>query len=489
MLDPHDAGTPAAAASPGSGVAGPPTVPPDPPARPAARLAAHTLTFGHTLNAGLLGALFHPGAARRVKASVPALLMLIAASLLPPLADGVQRQGLDGQFNPWALPTWALPHSLLLLAVWLALSPARATGFFLPALVAATAVRLVIDLVTWPAFAALDQAQPAAWLAWRHAAPWLAWGWTWAATLLVVSRVAQLPLRDRAWAAVALPLFWLAPGQWFSQDSALWVARLQEDTGMATFASAASEDAWARQPGLLQDALDRITPGRAGTTELFHIVMGAYGGQDVFVREARAAHEILNQRFGAQGHGVLLANHASAALDLPFANLTTLRDALATLSERMNRDEDVLFLYITTHGSPEHQLSVDLAPYQFDPIDGPALRAALDEAGIRYRVLVLSACYSGGLVAALQGPDTAVFTAAAADRRSFGCENGRDWTYFGEAFYAQGLAHTRHLEQAFERARASVTQREVAQGQTPSLPQASVGAGLRAKLQELANAP
>ena len=164
---------------------------------------------------------------------------------------------------------------------------------------------------------------------------------------------------------------------------------------------------------------------------------------------------------------MLLANHASAALDLPFANLTTLRDTLATMAERMNRDEDVLFLYITTHGSPEHLLSVDLPPYQFDPIDGPSLRAALDDAGIRYRVIVLSACYAGGLLPALEGPDTAVFTAAAADRSSFGCEDGRDWTYFGEAFYTQGLAQTSDLERAFERARASVTRREIAEGQTP----------------------
>jgi hypothetical protein len=249
--------------------------------------------------------------------------------------------------------------------------------------------------------------------------------------------------------------------------------------------STASEAVWARQPGLLQEALDRVTPGRPGVTEIFHVEMGLYGGQDVFVREARAAHEILNQRFNAQGHGVLLANHASVALELPFANLTTLRDALATLAERMNRDEDVLFLYLTTHGSAEHQLSVTLWPYEFDSIDGPALRAALDESGIRYRVLVLSACYSGGLIPALQGPDTAVFTAAAADRTSFGCENGRDWTYFGEAFYTEGLRQTRNLEQAFELARLQVTRREQAQGELPSLPQASVGEGVRHKLLDL----
>ncbi|HET7865530.1 MAG TPA: C13 family peptidase [Burkholderiaceae bacterium] len=454
-----------------------------------ARPFAQVLAFGRTLRAGVQGALLQPSAVRHIDASVPTLLMLIAASLLPSLADGLLRQGLNGQFSPWGLPTWALPHSLLLVAVWLALSPTRATGFFLPAVVAATAVHLVIGTVTLLAFAALDRTQPAAWLASRSLAPWLGWGWTWAATLFVVTQVAKLTLRPRAWAAVALPLFWLAPGAWFSQDPALWVADLPEETEAAASSGAASEEAWARQPGLLLDALDRVTPGRPGTTELFHIVMGAYGGQDVFVREARAAHEILNQRFGAQGHGVLLANHASAALDLPFANMTNLRDTLATLAERMNRDEDVLFLYITTHGSPEQQLSVDLVPYQFDPIDGPSLRAALDEAGIRYRVVVLSACYAGGLLPALQGPDTAVFTAAAADRSSFGCSSGRDWTYFGEAFYTQGLAQTRDLEQAFELARAGVTRREIAEGQTPSLPQASVGEGIRARLRKLAARP
>jgi len=450
--------------------------------------AALAVAFGRTLYAGLLGALLRPSALRHVDAGVPTLLMLVAASLLPQWAEGLLRHGLGGQFDPWGLPTWAFPHSLALVAVWLALLPARAPTAFLPAVVGASAVHLVTHTALSLAVAALDQATPASWLKYRSAVIWLGWAWTWAATLFMVTRAAQLPLRARAWAAVVLPLFWLVPGAWFSQAAVLWAPGVEEDTEAAA-PSADLGEVVVAQPGLLQDALDRVTPGRAGTTELFHIVMGAYGGQDVFVREARAAHAILNQRFDAQGHGVLLANHASAALDLPFANLTTLRDTLATLAERMNRDEDVLFLYITTHGSADHQLSVDLWPYQFDPIDGPLLRAALDEAGIRYRVLVLSACYSGGLVAALQGPDTAVFTAAAADRTSFGCENGRDWTYFGEAFYTQGLARTRDLEQAFELARASVTQREIAQGQQPSLPQASVGASIRAKLQELAHTP
>mgnify|MGYP006209079615 CR=1 FL=1 len=51
-----------------------------------------------------------------------------------------------------------------------------------------------------------------------------------------------------------------------------------------------------------------------------------------------------------------------------------------------------------------------------DTITPDALRAALDASGIVHRVVVISACYSGGFVPALKNPDTLVLTAARPDR-------------------------------------------------------------------------
>jgi hypothetical protein len=455
-------------------------------------LASQGRAFAANLRAGALGVLFRPAAARHVVAGVAPLLALFAASLLLVLADGLARHGLEGRFYPWSLPLLTFPFALALLAAWLALAPlgAGASRRFLPAVVALAAVTLVLQAGGTAVHGVLEQALSDDGEAPRHALNWLWRGWAWAAALFMVATLAGLPRGARAWAAVVLPLVWLGPSIWATQGAALWVEDWERSAEAAPqHASPASEQVWARQPALLRAALDGVARGRPGTTELFHVVMGSYGGQDVFVREARAAHQLLNERFRAQGRGVVLANHPSAALELPFANLTHLRAALAAVGARMNANEDVLFLYVTTHGSHDHKLSVELWPYSFDAIDPAALRAALDDAGIRYRVLVVSACYAGGFVPALQGPDTAVFTAAAADRRSFGCEDGRDWTYFGEAFYTQGLAQTTDLERAFELARSSVTQRERDEGQVPSHPQASVGDGIRAKLRELAGAP
>jgi Peptidase C13 family len=60
----------------------------------------------------------------------------------------------------------------------------------------------------------------------------------------------------------------------------------------------------------------------------------------------------------------------------------------------------------------------------------PALRQMFDASGAKYRVVIISACYSGVFVPVLANPRTLVITAAAADRSSFGCEDRATWTYF-----------------------------------------------------------
>ena len=84
----------------------------------------------------------------------------------------------------------------------------------------------------------------------------------------------------------------------------------------------------------------------------------------------------------------------------------------------------------------------------------------LNASGARYRVIIISACYSGVFARALADPRTLVITAAAPDRPSFGCEDGATWTYFGDAFFNQALRGSRTLDEAFCRAREIVTKRE-----------------------------
>src|SRR5258706_523785 len=118
-----------------------------------------------------------------------------------------------------------------------------------------------------------------------------------------------------------------------------------------------------------------------------------------------------------------------------------------------------------------------------------AAARALQDAGIKWRVIVVSACYSGGYIEPLRDDNSIVITASAAERTSFGCETGRDFTYFGEAYFRDALARTRSFTQAFELAKSTVAKREAEEKLVASLPQMWVGPAIAERLKKTADAP
>ena len=151
----------------------------------------------------------------------------------------------------------------------------------------------------------------------------------------------------------------------------------------------------------------------------------------------------------------------------------------------MDRDEDVLFLFLTSHGSHDQKFSMQFHPLQLADLTPIDVRRMLDDAGIRYRVVVVSACYSGGFVESLKDDDTLIVTASAPDRNSFGCSNEADFTYFGKAYFDEALRSTDSFIEAFDIAVPRIAAREKQEGYDPSNPQISVGANIAAKLDRL----
>jgi hypothetical protein len=95
--------------------------------------------------------------------------------------------------------------------------------------------------------------------------------------------------------------------------------------------------------------------------------------------------------------------------------------------------------------------------------------------GVRNKVVVISACYSGVFIPPIANVDTLVITAADAHHASFGCEDKAKWTYFGNAFFNVALRRATTLKDAFVLARSLVVKRERRQGFEPSRPQMAGG--------------
>jgi hypothetical protein len=170
---------------------------------------------------------------------------------------------------------------------------------------------------------------------------------------------------------------------------------------------------------------------------------------------------------------------------MPLATASGLTRSLAGIARRMNVDEDVLLLFLTSHGSEDAELSVSQGYLPLDELDGRTLRTALDDSGIRWRVIVISACHAGSFIPKLSDERTLIIAAAHADKSSFGCSDERELTYFGEAFLRDALPASSDLLDAFARAKELVTAREIEEGQEPSDPQLFVGAQMKAKLAEM----
>jgi hypothetical protein len=162
--------------------------------------------------------------------------------------------------------------------------------------------------------------------------------------------------------------------------------------------------------------------------------------------------------------------------------------AIAAIGARMNREEDLLVVYMTSHGASDHRLAARHWPLEVPPVAPEQLRALLDAAGIRHRVIAISACYSGGWVEPLADDDTLVMTAADATHTSYGCGSRSELTFFGRAVFDEQLRHTRSFTQAFEQAVPVIARREEEAGKSDgfSNPQIRVGARIAPMLQALA---
>lgn len=234
----------------------------------------------------------------------------------------------------------------------------------------------------------------------------------------------------------------------------------------------------------LDRVLATLAPQRKGVVDAY-VISIALDSDPVFGREAREAGKVLARRFDATGRTLVLGGtNGSGPSELPNGSIDNLEVALARVAEVMDPKEDVLVLYTTSHGAPIGIVYHD-ADAGFGVLSPVRLAKLLDQLGIRNRVLILSACFSGIFVPKLQSDSTALFTAASSDRTSFGCAADNDWTFFGDAMINHALRKPQSLVSAGLEAGGLIMQWEAQGGVTPSNPQVSYGSKVDAWLTPL----
>lgn len=308
----------------------------------------------------------------------------------------------------------------------------------------------------------------------------LLYAWPVLAVVFVFTRALVWPWWERSLAFVLLFAIFTIWSLTFSNER-LWYAD-QNNMLAAQPSRLAEEDAFYAQQELLPRALSAVQAERPDRVDWYFLGVAGAAYQNVFRSELETVRTLFDNRFATSGRSLVLINNDDTVMREPIATRTSIARALQTFSQRMNKEQDVLFLFLTSHGSEDHLVELNYAPLELSQISPEWLRQTLDASGIRRRVIVISACYSGGFIPVLQTPDTLIITAADADKTSFGCQDDAELTYFGRAFFDEALRREYDLRASYDRAVQAIAEREQAEGFELSRPQWFIGERLEQDL-------
>ena len=436
---------------------------------------------------------------RALPAGPGAWTMLLVVAAATAIVTGASRLGIDGpatfDLHAWFI-AWA-PDAFLILGIWSILSSTRATtthespvaAWYLLITIAAIPVNLgSVAIGALESRGVLPE--------WWHESSWLGWA-IFAALLLwfvfAVWRASSAVTRSTA-VAIFMTLFassLLFLSSWYL-DTQEWQPAEYYETAEADGEEAygsfeLSQELFESQQALLVENLQAITPATNAARQLYGLVYAPYD-EDVFLRESAMVQQVLEERFDAGSRVIRLVNNSATAGEIPWATPLNLERSVQTLAKTMNAERDVLMVYLTSHGGEDFTLSAWNWPLAVEELTAGRLRAVLDEAGIRHRVVAVSACYSGGWIAPLQDENTLVMTAADDDHTSYGCGSRSELTFFGRAVFDEQLRKTLSFEAAFRSAVPVIRQREIDAGKDDgfSNPQLFVGEHIRGVLDELA---
>lgn len=326
---------------------------------------------------------------------------------------------------------------------------------------------------------------------------------------------------EEAMGAVGVWIAWAAPGLWTvaAQIALLWrggsrkrgrvvVMALTLMLGMVATYSIRQAEFWypdekddepahkslhltqeimEGQPEILDQQLNDIQAHQKGHARLYGVTFAPYS-DEVFRKESAVVAQVIERRFDARGRMLQLLNNADTAERLPWATPLNLQRAIDRFAEVMDREHDVLFIHLTSHGARDGELATHFVPLRLDSLTPKTLKAMLDDAGILNRVISVSACYSGSWIDTLADDNTLIMTAADAEHTSYGCGYKSELTYFGRAMYDEQMrTGAADFESAFKKARVIIERREKEAGKEDgfSNPQIRIGKNIGDRLGRL----
>src|SRR5262249_11090777 len=158
-------------------------------------------------------------------------------------------------------------------------------------------------------------------------------------------------------------------------------------------------------------------------TDIYALGVAGWAELDVFTKEIDGAFAALGQILPIRDHTLRLINNDSGAKSdakssaksrvksdaktVPLANRKNFAAAVQAIGRRMDKDEDVMLLVMSSHGTSGANggFALQLPDRSMQMLTPHELKSVLDDEGIKHRIVIVSACYSGKFVWPLANDD------------------------------------------------------------------------------------
>lgn len=255
---------------------------------------------------------------------------------------------------------------------------------------------------------------------------------------------------------------------------------------------AADKTGAGNQAKLLDKHLGALKKNRPDITDLYFIGIAPYSTEDVFMNEIIYVRNLFDRKFETSGRSLLLINNRKTSELYPAATVANMEKAFRKLGTLIDSEEDMVVLFITSHGDKGKGIrlkskGIDTISLSRKYLDANTIRLFLDNNNIHWRVIILSACFSGGLVKTLENEHTLLITSASSENPSFGCGHDGNFTQFGETFFRKNLSSNPDFITAFNSAEMTIRRLEKELDISASNPEIHIGEKIRPLLDKLAN--
>ncbi|KAA3638282.1 MAG: hypothetical protein DWP95_12975 [Proteobacteria bacterium] len=247
------------------------------------------------------------------------------------------------------------------------------------------------------------------------------------------------------------------------------------------------DDLLYKQNKLLFDSLLNVSKHNDNKIDMYFFGMAAHS-ESVFYKEIDYIESYFAKHFGTEDKSITLLNNPLKKQEKPLLTNHSIKEVLTGLAEKMDVNQDILFLYLTSHGTKQ-QISVSYPGLTLSQIDAEDFGKVIKDSPIKWKVIMISACYSGSFMPFLENDYHLVMTAAREDRTSFGCGEDSDMTYFAKAMFKEAMPHQQTFIAAFEDAKKTIEQWEINDfpDSKHSEPQIYVGKNMTAHLKHWRN--